>query len=192
MIAHGALVNYWENKVTIPNDPSQVNTPLAFSISSQLFIVIALPSLTLTPLHLLTPNFLEYQLHESITMSSILMNLIDISRTGVNLRGKSHETWKLLLDQYGKLSKRTRNMREWDLDECKYVKGLKVAGKGGHIERMRTLRKLANNAEANFDSVRFKTKLTDSFSELWNMICLICYSIMSLSEVIVILTLHGE
>jgi hypothetical protein len=115
MIAHGTpcgLVNYWENKVTIPNDPSQVNTPLAFSISSQLSIVIAFPSLTLTSLHLLTPNFLEHQLHESITMLSILINLIDIPGTGVNFRGKSHEAWKLLLDQYGKLSKRTRNMRE--------------------------------------------------------------------------------
>jgi hypothetical protein len=69
---------------------------------------------------------------------------------------------------------------------------LKVAGEEGYIERMRTLRKLANDGGANFDNVRFKTKLIDSFPELWNMICLICYSMMNLSEVIVILTLHGE
>lgn len=42
-------------------------------------------------------------------------------------------------------------MRERDLDECRYVDGTKVAGEGGHIERMRNLRKLANDAGTNFD-----------------------------------------
>jgi len=138
MITHGApcgLVNYWEDKVTIPNDPTQVNIPTASAVSLPSSIAIASPSPTLTPLHSLTPNFLEYQLHESITMSSILINLIDIPGTGVNPRGKSHEAWKLLLDQYGKLSERMRNMGEWDLDECKYVKGLKVTSEGDHIKR---------------------------------------------------------
>jgi hypothetical protein len=125
-------------------------------------------------------------------MSSILINLIDIPGTGVNPRGKSHEAWKLSLDQYGKPSERTRNMRERDLEECKYVEGSKAAGEGGHIKRMRTLRKLANDAGANFDDARFKTKLIDSFPESWDTICSICYSMKSLSEVIATLTSHGE
>ena len=83
-------------------------------------------------------------------------------------------------------------MRERDLDECKYVDGTKVAGEGGHIERMRNLRKLANDAGANFNDARFKTKLIDSFPESWDAICSICYNMTSLSEVIATLTSHGE
>jgi hypothetical protein len=57
---------------------------------------------------------------------------------------------------------------------------------------MRTLRKLENNVGANFDNIRFKTKLIDSFPKLWNAICSICYSMTSLSEIIVILTSHKK
>jgi len=207
MITHRALcglVNYWKDKVTIPNDPTQVNVPPASTVSPPSSITISLPSptstvppastisppssitiaspsSTSTPLHSLTPNFLEYQLCESITMLSILINLIDIPGTRVNPRGKSHETWKQL-DQYGKPSERTRNMREQDLDECKYVEGSKVTSKGGHIERMRILGKLANDVGANFDNARFRTKLINSFPESWDVICSICYSMTSLSQ----------
>lgn len=54
--------------------------------------------------------------------------------------------------------------------ECKYIDGTKVAGEGGHIEKMRTLRKLANDAGANFDDTRFKTKLIDSFPKSWDSV----------------------
>jgi len=77
------------------------------------------------------------------------------------------------------------------LDECKYIEGMKVAGEGGHIEKIRALR-LANDAGANFDDTRFKTKLIDSFPESWDTICSICYNMTSLLEVILTLTLHGE
>jgi len=62
-------------------------------------------------------------------------------------------------------------MREWDLDECKYTEGTNVAGEGGHIEKMRNLRKLANDTGTNYDDARFKTKLIDSFPESWDAIC---------------------
>jgi hypothetical protein len=155
MITHGAprgLVNYWENKVTIPNDPSstQAIVPPVTTVSPSTPTATTFSTPIPTPLHSLTPNFLEYQLRKSVAMSLILINLIDIPGTRVNPRGKSHEAWKLLLDQYGKPSERTRNMRERDLDECKYVEGTKVASEGGHIERMRMLRKLTNDAGANF------------------------------------------
>jgi hypothetical protein len=189
MIAHGSpcrLVNYWQNKVIIPSDPltSSPTGPSLMTTSPAL----ASP----TPLHSLTPTFLEYQLRESVALSSILINLIDIPGSGVNPMGTSHEAWTLLKDQYGKPSERTRNMREHDLDECKYSDGSKVAGEGGHIEKMRTLRKLANNAGANYNDARFKTKLIDSFPESWDTICSICYNMSSLSEVITTLTSHGE
>jgi hypothetical protein len=57
---------------------------------------------------------------------------------------------------------------------------------------MRTLRKLTNDAGTKYDDARFKTKLIDSFPESWDAIVLICYNMMSLSEVILTLTSHGE
>jgi hypothetical protein len=83
-------------------------------------------------------------------------------------------------------------MREQDLDECRYIDGTKVASEGGHIKWMRNFQKLKNDAGSNYDDSRFKTKLIDSFPELWNVICSICYNIKSLSEVILTLTSHGE
>jgi len=206
MVTHGAprgLVNYWEDKVAVPSDPL-VPAPVTTTIPAPATSTTAAPAPTSstvsatptapspTPLHSLSPNFLEYQLRESVALSSILINLVDIPGTGVNPKGKSHEAWSLLKEQYGKPSERTRNMRERDLDECKYVEGSKVAGEGGHIEKMRSLRKLANDAGANYDESRFKTKLIDSFPESWDAICSICYNMVSLSEVISTLTSHGE
>ena len=111
---------------------------------------------------------------------------------GVDPRGKSHKAWSLLKNQYGKPSERTRNMRERDLDECKCVEGTKVAGNSRYIKKMRILRKLANDARVNYNDARFKTKLINSFPESWDAICLICYNMILLSEVIAILTSHGK
>jgi len=204
MLAHGApcgLVNYWENKITIPPDPNSTpqtsQSPTASSTTTATDADLTTPTTatlttTLTPLHSLTPTFLEYQLHESIALSLILINLVDIPGTGINPKGKSHEAWALLKEQYGKPGERTRNMREHDLDECRYIDGVKFAGEGRHIKRMRTLRKLANDVGVNYNDSRFKTKLIDSFPKLWDAICLICYSMASISEVISTLTSHGK
>jgi hypothetical protein len=48
-----------------------------------------------------------------------------------------------------------------DLDKCKYTDGTKVADEEGHIEKIRTLWKLMNNASVNYNDVRFKTKLIE-------------------------------
>jgi len=190
MLAHGGpcgLTNYWENKINIPTNLTNVS-----EIPDVSATVPTTASPTSTPLHSLTLTLLEYQLCKSITLSSILINLVDIPGTGINPKGKSHKAWALLKEQYGKPSERTRNMREWDLDECKYTEGTKVAGEGGHIKKMRTLRKLANDAGANYDDARFKTKLIDSFPESWDAICSICYNMKALLEVISTLTSHGK
>jgi hypothetical protein len=199
MIAHGALcglLNYWENNIVVPTNPvtsapTATTTPVPDAAATETTTLLLQTHLS-TPLHSLSLTFLEYQLHESIALSSILINLVDISGTSIDPRGKYHEAWTLLKEQYGKLSKRTRNMRECDLDECRYVEGTKVADDGGHIERMQNLRKLANDAGASYNDKRFKTKLINSFSESWDTICSICYNIASLSEVISTLTSHGE
>jgi hypothetical protein len=57
---------------------------------------------------------------------------------------------------------------------------------------MRNLRKLTNDAGSNYNDSRFKTKLIDSFPESWDAIYSICYNMQSLSEVISMLTSHGE
>jgi hypothetical protein len=111
MTAHGAprgLLNYWENKITVPIEP----IPAAAALTPGTTTTTPITPTQSTPLHSLTPLFLEYQLRESIALSSILINLIDIPGTGINPKGKSHEAWTLLKEQYGKPSERTRNMRE--------------------------------------------------------------------------------
>jgi hypothetical protein len=193
MEAHGGpcgLINYWENKISVPLKPI-LPTEYPTEGTPPPIIPPSIPP-TPTPLHSLSPTFLEYQLHESVALSSILINLIDIPGTGVNPRGKSHEAWVMLKEQYGKPSDRTRNMRERDLDECCFIDRSKVAGEGGHIEKMRALKTLANDARASINDTRFKTKLIDSFPQSWDLICSVCYNMKTLAEVISALTSHGE
>jgi hypothetical protein len=104
MLAHGGphgLVNYWENKINVPPDPTTPSSMETPASSTQP------PSVVPTPLHSLSPSPLEYMLCESIAMSSILINLVDIPGTEINPRGKSYEAWALLKEQYGKPSERT-------------------------------------------------------------------------------------
>ena len=61
-------------------------------------------------------------------------------------------------------------MREEALANCKMAEGGKVAGEGGHIEKMCTLRKSANDAGADIKDPRFITKLLDSFLESWDAV----------------------
>jgi len=76
MLAHGGLrglTNYWENKINIPTDPTNVSEIPDVSATAP-----TTASPTSMPLHSLTPTFLEYQLRESVALSSILINLVDI------------------------------------------------------------------------------------------------------------------
>ncbi len=49
------------------------------------------------------------------------------------------------------------NRREKMLKAVKYQEGEKVSGNGGYIEKMRKLRKEANNAGAGISDMSFKT-----------------------------------
>ena len=190
MEAHGkpkGLHKYWGNEITIPKPLATDKTPSTSETP------ISTPSVpTPTPVHSTKPSELEYELRESVALSSILINVVDISGSGLNPSGTSHEAWKLLLDQYGKTSDRARNMREEALASCKLVEGGKVAGEGGHIEKMRTLRKLANDTGADIQDSRFITKLLDSFPESWDAVITPMYSETNLSTVIMNLTTHAE
>src|SRR5271155_55858 len=180
------LHKYWENLVKIP-------TPIITITSTDAAAtVVASPSPGPTPVHSTTPSELEYELRENVALSSILINIVDIAGSGINPLGTSNEAWKLLLDQYGKTSDRARKMREEALANCKMTEGGKVAGEGGHIEKMRTLRKSANDAGADIKDPRFITKLLDSFPESWDAVITPMYSETSLSTVIMNLTTHAE
>jgi hypothetical protein len=193
MEAHGrpkGLHKYWENKIMVPTStPAIVITSETTTTTTT---INPSPTSTPTPVHSTTPSELEYELRESVALSSILINVVDISGSGLDPSGTSHNAWTLLLDQYGKTSDRARNMREEALASCKMVEGGKVAGEGGHIERMRTLRKLANDTGADIKDSRFITKLLDSFPEFWDAVITPMYSETNLSTVIMNLTTHAE
>ncbi|EDR06963.1 uncharacterized protein LACBIDRAFT_328359 [Laccaria bicolor S238N-H82] len=75
---------------------------------------------------------------------------------------------------------------------CRMSEGAVVAGAGGHIEKMRTLRKLANNTSANINNEHFITKLLNSFPESWDAVINSMYSEKDLNTVIMNLTTHVE
>ncbi|GLB45341.1 hypothetical protein LshimejAT787_2200040 [Lyophyllum shimeji] len=86
------LLKYWENKIVVPpvpkddSDGADAGTnPLPFPIMT------SAESTTPTPLHSETPLRLEYELHESVALSSILINVVDIAGAGLNHKGKSYE-----------------------------------------------------------------------------------------------------
>ncbi|GLB45342.1 hypothetical protein LshimejAT787_2200050 [Lyophyllum shimeji] len=83
-------------------------------------------------------------------------------------------------------------MREKKLTACKLEEGEKVAGEGGHIERMRRLRTEANDAGASITNSRFITILLDSFPASWDPLVTPMYDETDLSKVIMNLTTHAE
>jgi gag-polypeptide of LTR copia-type len=192
MEVHGrpkGLHKYWLKQITIPSSPQpETKTTEPTSSSSSKDVIIPTP----TPVHSTKPSQLEYELRENVALSSILINVVDISGSGLDPSGTSHEAWALLLDQYGKTSDRARNMHEEALANCKMVECGKVAGEGGHIEKMCTLRKLANDTGADIKDSRFITKLLDSFSESWDAVITPMYSETNLSTVNMNLTTHAE
>ena len=154
MEAHGkpkGLHKYWMNKIVVPGGYESANEGISSEEddeTSKPKKPAATPKETPppkttagpTPLHSTTPSELEYELRESVAMSSILINISDIYGSGINPNQKSHHAWNHLAKLYGLASDRARNMREEALSNCKLDESGKVAGEDGHIEKMRTLR----------------------------------------------------
>ncbi|SJL14141.1 uncharacterized protein ARMOST_17596 [Armillaria ostoyae] len=166
------LVNYWENKVAIPG--------------------ATLAPLPATPINSLTPNLLEYAQRESVALASIIRNVKDVFGVGIDPHKPSHMAWEILKSDYGAYSDLIRNRREKTLKAVKYQDGEKVSGDGGYIERMRKLRKEANDAGAGIDDKSFKTTLLDSFPETWDPVVSTLYAEKNLTVVIARLIAHGE
>ncbi|PBK89040.1 hypothetical protein ARMGADRAFT_1115248 [Armillaria gallica] len=168
---HG-LVNYWENKVAIPGT---MLTPL--------------PA---TPINSLSPNLLEYTQRESVALASIIRNVKDVFGIGIDPTEPSHMAWDILKTQYSAYSDLVRNCREKTLKALKYQEGEKVSGNGGYIEKMRKLRKEANDAGAGINDTSFKTTLLDSFPESWDLVVSMLYAEKNLTVVIARLIAHSE
>ncbi len=73
-----------------------------------------------------------------------------------------------------------------------YEEGEKVSGDGGYIEKMRKLRKEANDAGANINDDQFKTTLLDSFPESWDSVISTLYAEKSLTVITAHLIAHSE
>ncbi len=166
------LVNYWENKITIPGTT-----------------IAAQPN---TPMNSTTPNQLEYIQRESVALASIIRNVKDVYGFGLNPLEPSHKAWAHLKAEYGAYSDLIRSRREKTLKAMVYEEGEKVSGDGGYIEKMRKLRKEANDAGANINDDQFKTTLLDSFPESWDSVVSTLYAEKSLTVITARLIAHGE
>jgi hypothetical protein len=147
---------------------------------------------TATPFHSSSPLEAEYELRESVAISSIIINMMDIYGSGVDPSRKSHLAWALLEAQYGKANDRARNMHEEALANCRMVEGGKVTGEDGHIGKMRTLRQAANEVGTKINDTCFITKLLDSFPESWDPVITPMYSELDLGKIITSLNIHAE
>ncbi len=112
---HG-LINYWENKVTIPD------TMLA--------------PLSAIPINSLSLNLLDYTQCESVALTSIICNVKDMFGIRIDPTKPSHMAWDILKTQYGAYLDLVRNDREKMLKALKYQEGEKVSGNGRYIEKM--------------------------------------------------------
>ena len=85
MEAHGrpkGLHKYWGNQITIPKsqpDPKPQTEATTATIPSP------------TPVHSTTPSELEYKLRENVALSLILINVVDISGSGLDPSGTSSD-----------------------------------------------------------------------------------------------------
>ncbi|PBK58803.1 hypothetical protein ARMSODRAFT_848379, partial [Armillaria solidipes] len=145
-----------------------------------------------TPINSLSPNLLEYTQRESVALTSIIRNVKDVFGVGIDPTKPSHMAWDILKTQYSAYSDLVRNRREKTLKALKYQEGEKVSGNGGYIEKMRKLRKEANDAGAGISDTSFKTTLLDSFPESWDSVVSTLYAEKNLTVVIARLIAHGE
>ena len=65
-----------------------------------------------------------------------------------------------------------------------YQEGEKVSGDGGYIEKMRKLRKEANDAGTGINDQSFKTTLLDSFPKNWDSVVSMLYAKNNLTVII--------
>ncbi len=166
------LINYWENKVTIPETT-----------------IAAQPN---TPMNSMTPNQLKYIQCKSVMLTSIIHNVKNIYSFGLNPLEPSHKAWAHLKAEYNAYSDLIRSWREKTLKAMVYEEGEKVSGDGGYIEKMRKLWQEANNASVNINDDQFKTTLFDSFPESWDSIISTLYAEKSLTIITAHLIAHGK
>ncbi|KAE9405859.1 hypothetical protein BT96DRAFT_988098 [Gymnopus androsaceus JB14] len=165
---------YW-NGTASATAPTSTTSTSATGITTT---TISTEKSAINDLHLST---LEFELQESVVLS-ILGNIIDIDGAGIN------NTWK----QYGQPSNHMRTIAERELTNMRFINGTKVAGEGGYIEKLRSLRKRANDAGSTIDNSQFIVILLESFPESWDIITTPLYKETNLTTIITNLTTHGE
>ncbi|KAF8993553.1 hypothetical protein BDQ17DRAFT_1431639 [Cyathus striatus] len=98
-----------EGKEKDDNTPLSTSSMLPKSSKPSKPIISPASEVKFTPLHSPTPLALKYELCESVALSSIIINVVDIYGSGIDPNQKSHITWKLLEEQYGQVNDHTRN-----------------------------------------------------------------------------------
>ncbi|KAF9553630.1 hypothetical protein CPC08DRAFT_713565 [Agrocybe pediades] len=114
MEAHGkpkGLHKYWQNKIVVPADYDEseeveldeveATEENATQETTETSPTSKRPKLShpkpsedkekTTPLHSTTPSLLEYELRESVALSSILINVVDIYGSGIDPNKRSHQ-----------------------------------------------------------------------------------------------------
>lgn len=176
---------YWEERAVVITHTTTTTTPTSGT-----------PTTTSTTtkksaINNLNPSNLKFEFHESIALSSILGNVIDIDGAGIKEEWSSNQVWKYLEKQYGQPSDRMRTIAERDLTNARFFNGTKVAGEGGYIEKLCGLQKKAKDAGSTIDNACFIVIL-DSFPESWNVITTPLYKEKDLTTIITNITTHGK
>ncbi|KAF5372634.1 hypothetical protein D9758_005121 [Tetrapyrgos nigripes] len=135
---------YWEGQITIPTEPSNFDTISPTPISSK------------------TPNYLEYEIRESVAYLTIWDNVKNPDSLGFPEGKKSHELWEFLQKEYTLVSHLARQRREDALRSCRYIAG-DITGDNGYMVKFRTLRKQATDVGAKIEDPQFLTLFLDSF-----------------------------
>ncbi|KAE9384806.1 hypothetical protein BT96DRAFT_1007715 [Gymnopus androsaceus JB14] len=152
------------------NGTASATAPTSTTSTSATGIITTTISTEKSAINDLHPSTLEFELRESVALSSILGNIIDIDSAGIDNTWASNVVWTYLEKQYGQPSNRMRTIAERELTNVRFINGTKVAGEGGYIEKLRSLRKRANDAGSMIDNSRFIVILLDSFPESWDVI----------------------
>ncbi|KAE9386701.1 hypothetical protein BT96DRAFT_1005823 [Gymnopus androsaceus JB14] len=156
---------YWGGKAT-----ATIHIPTASTSTSG---VTTTTTAEKSAINDLKPSALEFGLHESVALSSILGNIIDIDGAGIEEAWDSNVVWTYLNKQYGQPSDRMRTIME----------------KGAY---QHSPPKKGNDAGSTIDTPRFIVILLDSFPESWDVITTPLYKEKDLTSIITDLTIHGE
>ncbi|KAE9397308.1 hypothetical protein BT96DRAFT_995907 [Gymnopus androsaceus JB14] len=145
---------YWEGRAVVITHTTITTTPTSST-----------PTTTKkSAINDLNPSTLEFELCESVALSSILGNIIDIDGARIKEEWSSNKVWKYL---------EMRTIAKRELPNARFINGTKVAGEGGYIEKLQGLQKKGSRCS-------------------WDVITTPLHKEKELETIITDLTIHGK